>query len=140
MPFDVAQLADSPSLPGDVHAGATDVYVGNARIVIPQLLGQKDRVVAGAATRHKHAKSIAEILTPTETVMIQLAETILVRDHQSFGLVAGIPQGERKILVQGAHFGRVVGWCTVLFTHEEGVDTASRMAEFRIIGKLRQGH
>ena len=114
----VYRISNPAALLGNFHAGAADVYVGDARIVVLQLLDEKDRVIACAASRHERAKTIAKTLSPTEAVVIQLAQTVLIRDHQSFGFVAGIPQGERIVLVLRAHAGRVVGWCIVVLAHE----------------------
>ena len=53
-----------------------------------------------------------------EAVVIQLGQTILIRNHQSFGFVARIPQGKRILLVLRTHIRRIVGSCIALFTHE----------------------
>ncbi len=109
MPLDIGQIPNPGSLPGDFHAGSADVNVSDARVVIPQLLGEKDRVIAGATACNEYAKSISETLAPAEAEVIQLSKRLLFGDHQTPGFVVRIAQRKRILLILSAHIGCVIG-------------------------------
>ena len=134
MPLDIVQIPNPAPLLGDIHAGPTDVYVGDARIVMSQLLGEKDRVIACAATRHEHAKVVPETLSPAETKVIQLTQRILLGDHQSaisdtFAGRLPAPGGDKFACAQ---------W-RALATGAPALEGALVALDCRLVAQLRQG-
>jgi hypothetical protein len=69
-PADVVELADGRAPLGDRDAGRTQVEVDDFGIGVPELLGQVDGGVAGAAAGHQRAESLREGLAAGEAVMV----------------------------------------------------------------------